>query len=89
MKKIIVATALILCLILAIAACKKDETNGDTPTETTVTTEAPDTGTEPGGKKPEETTAGDEKTKEMLAGGMEIADKDEAKYGQAQYPDGK
>ena len=51
MKKIIVATALILCLILAMAACKKDETNGDTPTETTVTTEAPDTGTEPGGKK--------------------------------------
>ena len=54
-----------------------------------MTTEAPDTGTEPGGKKPEETTAGDEKTKETLAGGMEIADKDEAKYGQAQYPDGK
>lgn len=88
MKKIIVATALILCLILAMAACKKDETNGDTPTETTVTTES-QFGTEPGGKKPEETTAGDEKTKETLAGGMEIADKDEAKYGQAQYRDGK
>ena len=89
MKKMIMVTALILCLILAMAACKKDKNGSDPSPAPTGTVETTDVGTEPGDKKLEVTTSGDEKTRETLAGGMEIAGKDEAKYGQAQYPDGK
>ena len=79
MKKII-AIALILCLLFAIAACRKDDEKIDASEGSAVESQVDET---TGGKK---TPDKSNKTLETLEGGMKVKEP-QGGYGETQLPD--
>ncbi len=81
MKKIL-AIILVLCLLLAIAACKRDDEEGiDVDNESVETTEAADDGGDDGDGDGDDNA----ETTEVLAGGMTVKEPTGG-YGEAIYP---